>query len=91
MPVLEQNLETIKRKFSHALMTLAGLLGIGFRTYVRYETEKHDAPVNVLIKIATLGNISLDRLLTTTLTLESLEMPNKKQRKLKIFQTILLT
>ena len=62
-----------------------------FRTYVRYETEKHEAPVSVLIKIAPLGNILLDRLLTTTLTLESLEMPNKKQRKLKIFQTILLT
>ena len=76
MTVLVQNLKTIRRKLSHAQITLTGLLGTSFRTYVRYETEKHDAPVSVLIKIATLGNILLDRLLTTILTLESLEMPN---------------
>ena len=73
MPVLAQNLETSKRKLSHAQMTLAGLLGIGFRTYVHYETGKRNAAVSVLMKIVKVGDIALDRLLTTTLTLKSLE------------------
>ena len=54
-------------------MTLAGLLGIGFRTYIHYETRKRNAAVSVLMKIVKVGDISLDRLLTTTLTLKSLE------------------
>ena len=69
MPVA-QNLETSKRKLSHAQMTLAGLLGIGFRTYVHYETGKRNAAVSVLMKIVKVGDIALDRLLTTTLTLK---------------------
>ena len=76
MTVLAQNLKTIRSKLSQTQITLASLLDIGFRTYVRYETGKRDAPVSVLIKMAKLGDISLDRLLTTILTLESLEMPN---------------
>ena len=75
MTVLAQNLKTIRRKLSHTEITIAGVPD-RFSYLLRYETEKHDAPVSVLIKIATLGNILLDRLLTTTLTLESLEMPN---------------
>ncbi len=42
-----------------------GILGIGFRTYVRYEAGERDAPVSVLVKLARLGNISLERLLTS--------------------------
>ena len=45
----------------------ARLIDVGFRTYVRYEVGERDAPVNVLIKMAKLGNISLDQLLSTAL------------------------
>ena len=76
MTVLAQNLKTIRSKLSQTQITLASLLDIGFRTYVRYETGKRDAPVSVFIKMAKLGNISLDRLLTTTLTLENLKIPD---------------
>jgi len=43
------------------------LIDVGFRTYVRYEIGERDAPVKVLIKMAKLGNISLDKLLSTAL------------------------
>ena len=45
----------------------ARLIDVGFRTYVRYEIGERDAPVKVLIKMAKLGNISLDKLLSTAL------------------------
>ena len=34
---------------------------------MRYEAGERDAPVSVLIKIARLGNISLEQLLTTAI------------------------
>jgi transcriptional regulator with XRE-family HTH domain len=74
MTLLTKNLKTTRKKLSLTQFALAKLLGIGFRTYVRYETAKRDAPLPVLVKIAKLGNITLDRLLTTTLTLENLEI-----------------
>jgi len=55
---------------------MSEVLDIGFRTYVRYEAGERDAPVSVLVKIARLGNLSLDRLLTTPLTLEDLKTPD---------------
>ena len=45
----------------------ARLIDVGFRTYVRYEVGEHDEPEKVLIKMAKLGNISLDQLLSTAL------------------------
>jgi len=43
------------------------LIDVGFRTYVRYEVGERHAPVNVVIKMAKLENISLDQLLSTAL------------------------
>ena len=57
-------------------MTISEVLGVGFRTYVRYEAGERDAPVALLIKIARLGNISLDRLLTTLLTPDDFKIPD---------------
>ena len=57
-------------------MAISEVLDIGFRTYIRYEAGERDAPVAVLVKLARLGNISLDRLLTTTLTPEGLKIPD---------------
>ena len=77
---VENNLKNIRKKLSHTETTMAGVPDRFL--YLRcYETEKHDAPVSVLIKIATLRNILLDRLLSTTLTLESLEMPNTETKQ----------
>ena len=45
----------------------ARLIDVGFRTYVRYEVGERHAPLNVLIKMAKLENISLDQLLSTAL------------------------
>ena len=74
MALIAKNLKTIRKKLSLTQFALARSLDIGFRTYVRYETGKRDAPLPFLMKVAKLGNISLDRLLKTTLTLENLEI-----------------
>ena len=76
MTVLAQNLKTIRKKLACTQMAISEVLDIGFRTYIRYEAGERDAPVAVLVKLARLGNISLDRLLTTTLTPEGLKIPD---------------
>ena len=74
--MLAQNLKTIRQNLSCTQMAISQVLDIGFRTYVRYEAGERDAPVAVLVKLARLGNISLDRLLTTPLTLADLKIPD---------------
>jgi len=74
MTILSQNLKTIRKNLRNTQMVLANELGIGFRTYVRYEAGERDAPVSIMIKIAILGNMSLDRLLTTEVKKQDLEI-----------------
>ena len=69
-------MKTIRKSLSCTQMAIARVLDIGFRTYVRYEAGERDAPVAVLVKFARLGNLSLDRLLTTKLEPADLEMPD---------------
>ena len=76
MTLLAQNLKTIRRNLTCTQMAISEVLDIGFRTYVRYEAGQRAVPVAVLVKFARLGNISLDRLLTTSLTLEDLKNPD---------------
>ena len=76
MTVLAENLKTIRKKLDCTQTTISKVLDIGLRTYIRYEVGERDAPASVLVKLARLGNISLDRLLTTTLTLEGLKIPD---------------
>ena len=76
MTTLSENMKTIRKSLSCTQMAIAKVLDIGFRTYVRYEAGERDAPVAVLVKFARLGNISLDRLLTTKLEPLDLEMPD---------------
>ena len=57
-------------------MALSEVLEIGFRTYVRYEAGERDAPVSVMVKLAKLGNVSLDRVLTTKILPEDLDTPD---------------
>ena len=67
MSVLAENLKIIRKEIGCTQSVLSEILMIGFRTFVRYEAGERDAPVSVLVKIARLGNISLERLLTTAI------------------------
>ena len=65
MSGLAKNIRLIRKELRCSQSVMAGILEIGFRTYVRYEAGERDAPVSVLVKLARLGNISLERLLTS--------------------------
>lgn len=64
MSILAQNMKTIRRELRCTQSAMSAILKVGFRTYVRYEAGERDAPVAVLVKMARLGNISLETLLT---------------------------
>lgn len=76
MTILAENLKTIRKSLNCTQMAVSDVLDIGFRTYVRYEAGERDAPVSVLVKLARLGNISLDRMLTVKITREDLNNPD---------------
>ena len=77
MSILAKNLNTIRKELGCTQSMMSGILKVGFRTFVRYEAGERDAPVSVLIKIARLANISLEKLLTTSI--ESIDIaPLKK-------------
>ena len=78
MTILSENLKTIRKKLKCTQGALSEVLEIGFRTYVRYEAGERDAPVSILVKLARLGELSLDRLLTTKVLLEELQTPDQK-------------
>lgn len=67
MSVLSKNLKTIRKELGCTQSVMSDILKVGFRTFVRYEAGERDAPVSVLVKIARLGNISLEQLLTTAI------------------------
>jgi len=64
MSILAQNMKTIRHELRCTQSAMSDILKVGFRTYVRYEAGERDAPVAVLVKMARLGNISLEHLLT---------------------------
>ena len=67
MSILAKNLKTIRKELGCTQSMMSGILKVGFRTFVRYEAGERDAPVSVLIKVARLANISLEKLLTTSI------------------------
>tara|TARA_Y100001934_G_C12264659_1_gene731801 strand:- start:688 stop:1242 length:555 start_codon:yes stop_codon:yes gene_type:complete len=77
MTVLSENLKIIRKRLGYTQIALSEVLEIGFRTYVRYEAGERDAPISVLVKLARLGNVSLDRLLTTKIYIEDLQTPDR--------------
>jgi transcriptional regulator with XRE-family HTH domain len=77
MTILSGNLKTIRKKINCTQIALSEILEIGFRTYVRYEAGERDAPVSVMVKLAKLGTVSLDRLLTTKILPEDLDTPDQ--------------
>ena len=68
MSILSNNVRLIRKELRCTQSAIAGILKIGFRTYVRYEAGERDAPVSVLVKLAHLGNISLEQLLTQVIS-----------------------
>ncbi len=66
MSILAKNLKTIRKELRCTQSMMSEILKVGFRTYVRYEAGERDAPVSVLVKIAKLGNLSLEHLLTVS-------------------------
>ena len=68
MSVLAKNVRLIRKELRCTQSAMAEILKIGFRTYVRYEAGERDAPVSVLVKLAHLGNISLEQLLTQVIS-----------------------
>ena len=79
MTILSGNLRSIRKRLNCTQMALSEVLEIGFRTYVRYEAGERDAPVSLMVKIAKLGKVSLDRLLTTKILLEDLDTPDQEK------------
>ncbi len=65
MSILAKNLKKIRKELGCTQSVMAEILKVGFRTFVRYEAGERDAPVAVLVKIARMGNISLEQLLTS--------------------------
>ena len=65
MSILAKNLKTIRKELGCTQSVMSEILKVGFRTFVRYEAGARDAPVSALVKIARLGNISLEQLLTS--------------------------
>ena len=65
MSILAKNLKTIRKELGCSQSVMSEILKVGFRTFVRYEAGARDAPVSALVKIARLGNISLEQLLTS--------------------------
>ncbi len=68
MSILAKNLRVLRKTLKCTQSAMADVLKVGFRTYVRYEAGERDAPVSTLIKMARLGNLSLEKLLTEELT-----------------------
>tara|TARA_B100001123_G_scaffold395515_1_gene477118 strand:- start:208 stop:666 length:459 start_codon:yes stop_codon:yes gene_type:complete len=87
MSILAKNLKTIRKELGCTQSVMSKILKVGFRTFVRYEAGERDAPVSVLIKIAHLGNISLEQLLTTGIDpndIKPLEKISKESKSVQI-------
>tara|TARA_B100000686_G_C16694471_1_gene919653 strand:+ start:405 stop:959 length:555 start_codon:yes stop_codon:yes gene_type:complete len=78
MTILSENLRVIREGLNYTQMSLAEALGVGFRTYVRYEAGQKDAPVAILFQISRLSRLSLDRILTTRINGKDLQAPDLK-------------
>ena len=68
MSILSNNVRLIRKELRCPQSAMAKILGVGFRSYVRYEAGERDAPVSALVKLAYLGNISLEQLLTKVIS-----------------------
>ena len=84
MSVLANNVRLIRKELRCTQSEMAEILKIGFRTYVRYEAGERDASVSVLVKLACLGNISLEQLLSQVISNHDIS-PVSTISKVKVF------
>ena len=87
MSILAKNLKIIRKELGCTQSLMSKILKVGFRTFVRYEAGERDAPVSVLVKIAYLGNISLEQLLTASIEpndIAPLEKISKESKPVQI-------
>jgi len=87
MSILANNIKVVRKELGCTQSVIAKILKVGFRTFVRYEAGERDAPVAVLVKIARLGNISLEKFLTKGIEpndIAPLEKINKEISRVQI-------
>ncbi len=82
MSILAENLKTVRKELGCTQSVMSEILKVGFRTFVRYEAGERDAPVSVLVKIARLGNISLEQLLTSEIDKNDIALLQKVNKSL---------
>ena len=89
MSILAKNISLIRKELECTQLMMAKILKIGFRTYVRYEAGKRDVPVLVLIKLAYLGGISLEQMLSRRIRNHDI-LPCTKISRAKTFPEVKL-
>ena len=90
MSILAKNLKSIRKEFGCTQSVMADILKVGFRTFVRYEAGERDAPVAVLVKIARLGNISLEKFLTKSIEIIELIIFSQIKKKHALYQELVI-
>ena len=83
MSILAKNLKVVRKELGCTQTMMADILKVGFRTFVRYEAGERDAPVAVLVKIARLGNISLEKFLTKAIGPNDIAPLSKINKEIK--------
>ena len=83
MSILAKNLKVVRKELGCTQTMMANILKVGFRTFVRYEAGERDAPVTVLVKIARLGNISLEKFLTKAIGPNDIAPLSKINKEIK--------
>ena len=89
MSILAKNIKLIREELGCSQLMMSKVLSIGFRSYVRYEAGKRDTPVLVLIKLAHLGGISLDQILSKEISNHDI-LPCTKISKVNAFPEVKL-
>jgi len=87
--ILAKNIKLIREELGCSQLMMSKVLSIGFRSYVRYEAGKRDTPVLVLIKLAHLGGISLDQILSKEISNHDI-LPCTKTSKVNAFPEVKL-
>ncbi len=83
MSQLSENLKAIRNHLKLTQFGFSKTLGIGFRTYVRYEIGEREPPIAVLVRISTLIKVSLDSLILYPLQINEFDTFSKKSAQEK--------
>lgn len=87
MSILAKNIRLIREALGCSQLMMSKVLSIGLRSYVRYEAGKRDTPVLVLVKLAHLGGISLEQILSKEINDYDI-LPCTKAYKLNAFPEV---